>query len=183
MDVVTIEAMPWSQHPDRAAVAYCLMYSSSVAGGFQLGEAGCSPHVADAIAAFFAPTNVRVFPISFTPSRIVGGDTVLEIDLQGGGANKPGPGGALISFVHGGVGSIATMEGLVVATNAGLLANESGSALERILPLLGVAVLFCEDLFVGAIRLPCSLVSGEDAKLLERLRQLLDAVGLRINMA
>lgn len=179
-----IDAVPLNLHPDRAAVAYCLLYAGSVSGNFELPDNGCSPNVAAAISSFFEPGSIHVFPVNLTPSRITIGDAEVEVDMHGtGDARKRMPGRIFLSVVDEGVGGLATMEGMVVSSNASLLADASGTPLERALPILGVTTLFCEDLLCGSIVLPESLLSAMDRTLVRKIRRLLDSVGLRISAA
>ena len=180
---VWVDAIPWVQHPDRTAVALCLIFYASSAGTFELPGVGCSSQVASAIEGFFEPTECRVFPINLEPSRIVGGEVSLNLSFcsktEKRRVQKPAGREVVEMRLMGeGVGGFASGSEFTVATNALLAASNEDRPMHRLLPGLGVAVLFCEDLFVEEVRLPFD--ANEDPELARRLQVLLDSVGLRI---
>jgi hypothetical protein len=185
---VMVSTVPWSVHPDRLAAACCLLFNESAAS-FQLPGEGCAPHVAAAIEAFFEPTMVNVYPINYNPSRIVGGEVELNlaVDAMGLAPLEMTTSGehVLLRLTEESIGMMATSSELWVTTNAALLSTDSVSHLRRLLPALGIALLYCEDFFVGNLILPESMVNSDTESkvengLEEKLRRLLDSIGLRL---
>ena len=184
LDSIRVDATTWTMHPDRAAAALCLLFHDSVSGGFHLPEPGCSPQTATAIANFFRPTACNVFPVNYVPSRIIGGEVDMAIIASEVGLSRVGGQGVSIRLEGDGIGAMASWEGLSISTNALLACREDATPLRAALPAIGVALLFCEDLFVGRINLPRSLIAVDDRaehELAEKIRQLLDSVGLRLS--
>ena len=183
---IRVDATSQALHPDRAAAALCLLFHDSVSGGFELDEPGCSPHTAAAIEGFFRPTNCNVFPVDYKPSRVVVGDAELSIVAPGAGLpdiKLDEPTGVCIRLEGEVVGMIASWDGITVSTNAMLMRRENASRLQAVLPAVGIALLFCEDLLVGRINLPRSLIAVDarsEHELAEKVRRLLDSVGLRL---
>lgn len=184
LDCIRVDATAWTLHPDRAAAALCLLFHDSVSGGFHLPEPGCSPQTAAAIGNFFLPTACNVFPVNYVPSRIVGGEVEVSIIAGEVGLSRVGDQGVSIRLEGDGVGAMASWDGLSVSTNALLARSEGATRLRSALPAIGIGLLFCEDLFAGRINLPRSLVATDDRaehELAEKLRRLLDSVGLRLS--
>ena len=186
LERIQIDAVPLSLHPDRLATALCLLFGRGASGSFTLPAPGCAQNVALAIERFNAPTRVGVAPVNLVPNRVGLGGEVLRLACpELGLPETPGSEGMLLSVQGPGklIGMMATLRSLTVGTNALVLGAPARSALERILPALGIAVLFCEDLQASSILLPRSIAGGgdgNDASLLESVRQLLDASGLKI---
>lgn len=183
---IKVNAVPWTRHPDRVAVALCLMFGDDSAGAFEVPDPGCSPHVAAAIEDFLAPSVCKVFPINLTPSRIVHGET--QLNLYAGGSldssfsstvgRRDGCEVINLRLSNEGVGAFMDGTEFIVSTNAILANADDSRPLYGLLPALGVAVLFCEDLYAGSIsaRLP---VQGAD-RISEKVVSLLDSVGIKV---
>ena len=176
-----VSARPFTVHPDREALAAGLTFHHSVAGSLKLGR-GCSPQLGSALRAFFAPIDVHVLSLDFEPSRIVGGTTTLHLLAEGVNEEAaPHAHGNDVTFKvsREGAGSVATAREMGVVSNAALLPFAEEPPLRRIMPALGVAVLFAEDLFAGNIAFPGleGLAGSSDWA---RLSTLLDAAGLKL---
>jgi hypothetical protein len=177
---VGLSALPFTVHPDRAAVAAALLHRRSVAGAFSI-DPGCSPVVASAIRSWFAPVDVQVLAVEFTPSRIPGGKATLHVLAEGvndGATTAPGGHDVIVRVLREGVGSVVTPGELSFVSNAALLAPHAGTAWERALPAVAVALLFAEDLFADRIAVPGI---ADDPALWPRVRTLLDAAGLALD--
>jgi len=178
---VTVSGAPFSLHPDREAVAAGLIFHESVAGALTLGR-GCSPLMASALRKFFEPIDLHVLSIDFEPSRINMGDSTLHVVVEGvNERSSPRTDGNDVVFVvkKEGAGMLATSREVGVVSNAVLVPAPGDVPIKRMLPALGVAVLFAEDLFVSRVSLP----GLEDAVFTEhwrRLGSLLDAAGLKL---
>jgi hypothetical protein len=183
---VSIGAVPKTMHPDRVAVALCLMFNHAVSGTFSVPVPGCSPNVARAIEDFLAPVQVSVFPVNCAPSKTITGMEELVISCPGMGIEPDAGDSDFVLEIYGSdalVGMSASATRCSLQTNALLLAIQSRSALQRILPVLGVAMLFCEDLLIGKIRIPVPFgrfESGLEEELAERLHRLLDSTGMKL---
>lgn len=185
---VVIDAVPWRQHPDRMAVALCLIYGASTAGVFELPMPGCSEQVASAIEDFLSPTACTVFPVNLIPSRIVRGNVVLDLFWGESEGISLGSrtvvsrdGRTTMRILDQSVGSFASEREFTVATNA-LLINARGepNQLSTALPALGIAVLFGEDLFIDQICVP-NVDPNTPDEMKRKVGRLLDAVGLRLS--
>jgi hypothetical protein len=175
---VDVSALPLTVHPDRAAIAAALLFRSSVAGAFAMPP-GCSPVVASAIRAWFAPVDVQVMSVEFKPSRITGGDATLHVLAEGindGAVTRTSENDVIVRVLREGAGFVATRRELSLVSNGALLAGRALDPLERALPAVAVALLFAEDLFAHRIALP-GIGAGS---LQERLRALLDAAALAL---
>lgn len=186
MDTITVDAVPWTRHPDRMAVALCLIFGDSISGAFEISAPGCSPPVAAAIENFFSPTFCKVFPVNLVPSRIVLGDTRINMLAEAStlpseltGKLRPESMEVIdVRMGQEGIGAFANGSEFTIATNAMLAADGKGGALGRILPALGVATAFAEDLLAGSIAVPIrEPVDNRDG---ERIGRLLDSVGLEV---
>ena len=76
-----------------------------------------------------------------------------------------------------GAGFIATPDEFTLVSNALLVPDTAVSDLERILPAVGIAVLFGEDFFARSMTLPGIRIE-QAPELWGKLRSLLDPVGL-----
>lgn len=88
-----------------------------------------------------------------------------------------------VRLMDEGIGMAACPGEFTISTNVLLLGSDEASPLRRALLGLGVALLFCEDLFVGRVNLAKTLLAGADPTeriLAEKTRRLLDSVGLRL---
>jgi len=178
---VDISAVPLNQHPDRLAVALCLLFGNSISGVFKMPGNGCSPHVASAIQRFLEPVAVHVFPVNTVPQRNAVGERDGQLDVgvtaSRGGAEKCAC-AIRIGNMDQLVGSMASSDEISVSSNAGMLTIGEPSLLRKALPKIGVAVLFCEDLMIGRVLLPKEMVQQAGGEEAERLRRLLDSCAL-----
>jgi len=178
---IHISALPLSLHADRAAVAASLLFHDRIAGALRFDK-NCSPQVASALRNFFAPVDVHVLSVDFAPSRTGGGEGTLFVVAEGvndGVLVAPDGNDVLFRVVKEGAGFLATRNSFTVVSNAAVTPSSKQPPLARILPSLGVAVLFAEDLFAGRIIMP-GVDGVSDASSWARLRMLLDAAGLQL---
>ena len=184
-DSVLVSGSPFNVHPDRAAVALALIFSQTVAGSLKLPY-GCSPHVASALRTFFEPVDVHILSIDFEPSRMPAGDPDTTLHLLAEGVNDHvtgdwGRSGIVCRVRAEGAGFFAAAHELSVVTNAALIPTPYDPPLVRILPALGVALLFAEDVFAGTVALPGLDAAAEsDPEEWVRLSRVLDAASLRL---
>jgi hypothetical protein len=181
LNEVCVSAMPLVVSPDRAAVAAVLCFANFIAGSFAMAR-GCSPQVSNAIRRWFAPADMHVLNVDFEPTAHKDGDAAVHvvaegINTRGDEARLTGGNDVVFRIVNEGTGSVATRHEIGLASNAWLLADPSGSTVERILPGVGIAVMFAEDLFANAISIPGADLEVE-AALWTKLQSLLDSTGL-----
>lgn len=180
---VRVSGMPLSVSPDRAAIASVLCFSNSISGSFAM-DRGCSPQVGNAIRRWFDPADMHVMNIDFEPVARIEGNVVVKVIAEGANDRLPDEDEtsgdeSVLHIAKEGTGCSATAQRLDLASNAWLLTASNGTLLERMVPAVGVAVLFAEDLLAGTISVPG--VSAEQMEpLWSRLEALLDATGLRL---
>jgi hypothetical protein len=178
---IRVSGMPLKVHPDREAVAAGLILRHSIAGSLNL-ERGCSPQVGSALRRFFAPEDLHVLSIDFEPSRIGTGDATLHVvadDVNDDPALVVRGNDVMFRVLKEGAGFLATRHEYHVVSNAQLISDPKESPFEQVMPALGIAVLFAEDLFASKICLP-RVNHDVQPELSNAVRTLLDAVGLKL---
>jgi hypothetical protein len=177
-----VSGMPLSVSPDRAAIGAVLCFSASISGSFAM-DRGCSPQVSNAIRRWFDPADLHVMNIDFEPAARIEGDVVIRILAEGANDTasraEGAPGEPVIHVAREGTGCLATADHLAVVSNAWLLAAPTGTLLERMIPAVGIAVLFAEDLLAGTIAIP-GVSADRSQPLWSKLETLLDATGLSL---
>jgi hypothetical protein len=182
LPTIDVSAMPYRIHPDRAAVACSLIFHGSVSGSFAITPP-CSPHVASALRAWFAPVDIHVMDIEFVPGMLAAGDATMHVsaDLMTALPSSTDVDAHDVMFhvLPEGAGFLASRAGLWVISNALLLARDNESPLKRLLPALGLAILFAEDFLANAVALT-DVDLAHDPETAQKLRALLDATGIQL---
>lgn len=160
---------------DSFGIASILMFGAHCAGSVTLPRE-VSPEAAMAIEKFLFPNSVRISNIQYEPFAIPQGDGFVYLDTKNlreaplpnlVGEHRFSRVSVLNSTQY--TGSLASMDGLEVASNAALLGKISGQP-EFFAPL-GVAILFAESFRARSVVLDDELL--EDINVRRELSALL----------
>lgn len=165
---------------DRLAAAAALAFGSYLRGVFST-EKPVSPRMAVALAEFTSPRHVSPSNISIEGTQFTGSGTTLVLDTEHAGLlgrNAVDRGQVLaldILPMTEWTGRLFSMDRLVVASNANLLASRrQGRA--KVGPFLAVAVAFADEMHVSRIVLP--VPAADQDSWTERATTLLAATGI-----
>lgn len=158
------DASPKAIHPDRQAVAAYLIFGSYMSGRVQMPHA-FSPAVEAALRFDAEPVSISFNPIEYYPKALPIGSRVLDLSWEGSSNNceiADSPGSAYLHILQSdrAAGSIRTVNGLTIGSNAWLHTSSKRDSLQRIYPFVAAAVLFAEDLEVDVVRVPLGYDEG-----------------------
>lgn len=156
---------------DRLAIACALLVYDFIAADIVF-PLPCSPEVAREVENFFAPLNVRVLNVDFTPSR-------KPISLRSAALILPSKDRADIATsqaadIKFGISDDQTFQSQLSTTEILLGTNLRAYCSDRILSLglgsLGLCILFAEDFSISSIVLPREL--SREIRNLDALKRL-----------
>ncbi|GAA2136651.1 hypothetical protein GCM10009825_22100 [Arthrobacter humicola] len=153
------DAAPKNRHPDREAVAAFLVFSSAMGGLVNLPHK-FSPAVDSAMRSIASPVPVVFSPIEYYPKALPGGSRPLNLSWSGIEAastdetTRDDTTYLRIERSDETAGSLRTLRGLTMSSNAWLHSDGRRGHVSSIRPYLAAAVLFAEDLDADSIRIP-----------------------------
>lgn len=153
------DSAPKSLHADREAVAAFLVFGSFMGGLVTLPHK-FSPAVDSAMRGLAGPVPVVFAPVEYYPKALPAGVRKLDLswsDLQQSGVSRVSEDNSAYIRIERSdktAGSLRTIRGLTLASNAWLHARGQSGSLSALYPYIAAAVLFAEDLDADTIRLP-----------------------------
>lgn len=180
------DAGPKTRHPDREAVAAFLVFNSAMGGLVHMPHK-FSPAVDSAMRSISHPVPVVFSPVEYYPKALPSGSRPLNLSWSGietaPSADMSGVDTTYLRLERSdeSAGSLRTLRGLTVSSNAWLHSDGCEGSPSSIRPYLAAAVLFAEDLDADSIRVPGDF--DEESREWKDLVYLLGAARLGLEVA
>jgi hypothetical protein len=147
-------------HPDRMAIAGALIMGNYIASDIELPEP-CSPEVAKGLADVFAPLNVYVSNIKYTPFAKPTGERTVLLELPSSERDSQKVQGASEAHLTFGIcgdqvfSSSLGVNEIRLACNLRAFATSDPTSLD--MGVLGLCFLYAEDFGISRIVLPAGV--------------------------
>ena len=169
---VIIDELPEKIDPNREAIALYLIFGKWVGSDFAVPQ-WMSPHTGETIARAASPITVHPTPFEYYPKGLpIGNRDLLCTDSVEVGNEQ-----STVSVLpaHSWSGAVRGFDSLMVSSNAFVFQE----APEDVAPLVGIAVLFAEDLNADSVCVRANLTESEE----NRIAELLSSVRLGFKAA
>lgn len=159
---IIIDELPEKIDPNREAIALYLIFGKWVGSDFAVPQ-WMSPHTGEAIARAASPISVNPTPFEYYPKGLPIGNRDLLCTDSVEFANEQTTVSVLPA--HSWSGALRSFDSLSVSSNA--FTFQEGT--EDVAPIVGIAVLFAEDLSADSICVRTSLTESEESRIAELL--------------
>ena len=159
---IIIDELPEKIDPNREAIALYLIFGQWVGSDFAVPQ-WMSPHTGETIARAASPITVNPTPFEYYPKGLpIGNRDLFCTDSVEFTNEKPT---VSVLPAHSWSGALRSFDSLMISSNA--FAFQEGT--EDVAPLVGIAVLFAEDLNADCICVRTSLTETEESRIAELL--------------
>lgn len=162
-----LDAGPKLRHPDREAVAAFLIYGSYLGGLTQMPHK-FSPAVDVVLRDAAGEASAAFSPIEYYPKALPVGSRTMRLSWSEDEKEKIDAEGVADVFLRlersdRVSGSMRSVNGLTVASNAWIHVPDCAESIYRIYPFLAAAVLYAEDLEADTIQVQGNYDKDKDA--------------------
>ena len=159
---IIVDELPEKIDPNREAIALYLVFGKWVGSDFEVPQ-WMSPHTGETIARAASPITVNPTPFEYYPKGLPTGNRELFCTDSVEFANEQTAVSVLPA--HYWSGALRGFDSLMISSNA-FTFQESA---EDVAPLVGIAVLFAEDLNADSICIRAGLTESEESRIAELL--------------
>lgn len=155
---IIVDELPEKVDPNREAIALYLIFGKWVGSDFTVPQ-WMSPHTGETIARAASPITVSPSPFEYYPKGLPIGNRELFCTDSSEFENEQGT--VAVLPAHSWSGALRGFDSIAVSSNAFVFQEDQ----KDVAPLVGIALLFAEDLNADSICIRTKLPEAEESRI------------------